>query len=144
MRWARWICGVVDVQRVDTHEECALPHEHVARIRGQKRVGAKVLVGAPVVGEVRPDQDCPVAQLSFGEVVGSDASIRAGAVDDDRLQVRQPLKWERGQVGAVPESMNRCVDVSAGVAAQMERRDPELGLALVPLAGVVVVEDDID
>src|SRR5205823_14717339 len=80
---------IFDVERIDAHEPHALRQQHVARIASDKRVGAEVLLRAPMAREVGPDQHGPTGQIEGGESVGSDRAASIGGVDDDAAQVRE-------------------------------------------------------
>jgi hypothetical protein len=128
---------VIDVHRVDADDggpECG---KQFGRLRREIRMARiRVLDGAPVpvpagVHENRPAGDqIPVR----GQVRRADSS--AFGTDHDPVQIHQARQRHSGQVGAVAEAMERCVQVRPGVRDHRDASDLELRARRVPAAGV--------
>src|SRR5262245_57823929 len=88
VRGPGWVCGVVDVQRIDADEQRPLPDQELASFGGEVRVFAEVLGRAPVAGEVGPNQYGSIADLDLADRIRADRALVARAVDDYSLQVR--------------------------------------------------------
>jgi hypothetical protein len=57
--------------------------------------------------------------------------------------VRQTFEWQPGEIHGAAMTVQWRIDVGAGVAAQVQRCDQELGLVLIPRARSIVIDDDL-
>jgi hypothetical protein len=119
--------GVVDVDRVDTHE-CGLAADQcLGAVGGEVGVGGVAIAFRPPAG-VPPgaEQDGGALHCCLLDVRGADGAL-CRCVDDDQREVCAPFERETGEVVALREPVRRPVEVGAGVGDQADAADGELG-----------------
>lgn len=124
VRGAGWIFHVIDVRAINTDQCGAGVDQVLAGGCGEKRAGAEVVARSPAAGPARVHQDC----LSANRKSRNDRWFNGavfGCSDDYAWQIDKFFKWHRSQVRAVPMTVERGVDIGAGVAAEFVRSDLE-------------------
>src|SRR4029077_1916114 len=107
-------------------------------VRRQIRTATEVALGPPVAREAGAHKDGRATQVAVWEDIRADRATGAGDVDDGDGKVGEALEGKSSKVRALPKPMPRRVDVGSRVAAQVQRGDQELRLAVVPRCVVVV------
>ena len=90
--------------------------EVFARGGGEERAGAEVVSAFPTARPVGVEEDGFSAYGESGNDSGLDGTV-FGRADDDARQVGKLFKGYRGEIASVGMTMERGVDVGAGVAA---------------------------
>src|SRR5690348_7926118 len=100
MGGAGGVSHVVYVGAVYADQRGTGVYQRAARLGGQERAGAEVVVATPASRPVRAEEDGPASEGLSGERIRRDGAF-VKRLDHAAVEVRQPLQGKRGEVGAV-------------------------------------------
>ena len=140
------VACIINIERVDADQDRAARDQMFGRFPVQIWVTLAVLRSPPVSIPTGADEHCFAVQIMISQKFRLDnAPIDSGRIDDHTDEVSEAIERQRRQIAPLRITMERCVEVSAGVGDQFDPADLKgrpFGVVTARSLAAQMIDDD--